>query len=402
MELRWHHWAVALTIAAVVHVVVLARVHWDRTPDPALPWEAKLVVAVGAGPATDEVAEFAGPSAVTGALAPPAAPERHPARAAPEIETPVEEAVALREVVADTTTQAVAAAPVATRGAPPPAAVPSPEPAVREPLAAATVGAERPPPGTEVPAAPGDPVGALPLADVPAAALPPSAVETLDDLLAAHTDTTGPVPSPPLLAAQPDVTVPLAANNVTPPVEPSAPEATADATVDLELTPIAPGAEISSATAEDQTAIASSPVDTATPVPELASVAPRDTVTARTVRSESEVDLQGVIADYAALLKVWVGRHMHYPVRARLNGIEGTAVMRLVMSRDGRILSYQLERTSGHVELDREAIRTIKRASPFPPLPPEMKQVELKLRLPLVFSVKNYEARRTVPPIYLE
>lgn len=133
---------------------------------------------------------------------------------------------------------------------------------------------------------------------------------------------------------------------------------------------------------------------------------PQDSVVARAVTRQppaiAKPDLRGVIADYAALLKSWLGRHMHYPVQARLNGIEGTAVVRVVMSRDGRILSYQLEQSSGHAVLDREAIEAVKRSAPLPPLPPEMKQIELKLRLPLVFSVRNYEAQRTVPPIYLQ
>ncbi|MDH3640397.1 MAG: energy transducer TonB, partial [Gammaproteobacteria bacterium] len=200
------------------------------------------------------------------------------------------------------------------------------------------------------------------------------------------------------------VDVDLAAPPETPQATDFATAVTAEA-VDLELAPIAPIPEAPPSEPGAVGAIGTPLESGPQPIPELAAVAPRDTVTARAVTPrlrQRDVDIRGVVADYAALLKAWVGRHMSYPVHARLNGVEGTAVVRLVMSRDGRVLSYQLERTSGHVELDQEAIRTIKRASPFPPLPPEMTQIELKLRLPLVFSVKNYEARRTVPPIYLE
>lgn len=459
MELRWHHWAVALTLAVLVHGIILARVGWTRTVSPSAARLDQMMVAIEAGHRGDEIADFAAPPAVVGAVTPPESPSRPPAPASVDVATPrsqdAEPAQPVPGVAPNALAAPVAARPQDTELRPAPAASIAPDSGV--PLAAARP--ELAPAGSvtlgpEPAAQTAEPVTALP--DVVAIAPGPEAgvkasVALPETTLSAdlaperspeagRVDVATLVPSAVVRSEQAQSMAGVAQRaevEVPGPGESAAPAvvgATIMAeTVDLELTPImavaevgavdttptegpvaeaitpaqsaAPVAEVQAAEYAAPESRAAPPESQAGPIPEVATVAPRDSVTARPAvprLKPTDAEIRQVVADYAAVLKSWVGRHMSYPVHARLNGIEGTAVVRLVMSRDGHVLSYQLERTSGHLELDQEAIHTIRRASPFPPLPPEMDQIELKLRLPLVFSVKNFEARRTVPPIYLK
>ena len=98
--------------------------------------------------------------------------------------------------------------------------------------------------------------------------------------------------------------------------------------------------------------------------------------------------MPGSSADYLALLQAWLERHKEYPRRAQLRRIEGTAVLRFVMDREGRLVSYRVERGSGHAVLDDAVREMVKRASPFPPLPPEIHQASLELVVPVSFYLR--------------
>lgn len=98
--------------------------------------------------------------------------------------------------------------------------------------------------------------------------------------------------------------------------------------------------------------------------------------------------MPGSSADYLALVQAWLERHKEYPRRAQLRRIEGTAVLRFVMDREGKLVSYRLERGSGHSVLDEAVREMIERASPFPPLPPEIQQANLELVVPVSFYLR--------------
>ena len=98
--------------------------------------------------------------------------------------------------------------------------------------------------------------------------------------------------------------------------------------------------------------------------------------------------MPGSSADYLALVQAWLERHKEYPRRAQLRRIEGTAVLRFVMDREGKVLSFRLERGSGHAVLDEAVREMVERASPFPPLPPEIHQANLELVVPVSFYLR--------------
>jgi TonB family protein len=50
----------------------------------------------------------------------------------------------------------------------------------------------------------------------------------------------------------------------------------------------------------------------------------------------------------------------------------GTVVLRFVIARDGRLVEASIARSSGVPALDRGLLESLRAASPYPPLPPEI------------------------------
>jgi protein TonB len=71
-----------------------------------------------------------------------------------------------------------------------------------------------------------------------------------------------------------------------------------------------------------------------------------------------------------------------YPYEAAAAGIQGELTLDFVIARSGKVDSIDLIRGSGSKILDDEAIRAIRKAAPFDPIPPNypIKQLEISGR----------------------
>jgi len=96
----------------------------------------------------------------------------------------------------------------------------------------------------------------------------------------------------------------------------------------------------------------------------------------------------GAAADYMSVLQAWLEKHKEYPRSARLRRIEGAVLLYFAIDRDGRLLTYRIERSSGHRMLDTETIAMINRAQPLPPIPSDMSRDKLEVVVPVQFSLK--------------
>ena len=63
-------------------------------------------------------------------------------------------------------------------------------------------------------------------------------------------------------------------------------------------------------------------------------------------------------------------RQRQYPEGAKRRGVQGVAIVSLVIDRSGNLGGASLLRSTGDRELDLEAIAMVKRAAPFPAPPP--------------------------------
>ncbi len=83
---------------------------------------------------------------------------------------------------------------------------------------------------------------------------------------------------------------------------------------------------------------------------------------------------------YFASIKRKIELVWQYPYEAAVAGIQGDLTIEFVIGRNGNLESLQLIRGSGHKILDDEAIRSIRTAAPFDPIPVRYKIPRLEIR----------------------
>ncbi len=81
-------------------------------------------------------------------------------------------------------------------------------------------------------------------------------------------------------------------------------------------------------------------------------------------------------------------RHKRYPRAAQARRQEGVSQVRFIIDREGRVLSVQIDRSSGHLVLDEETVEMVMRASPLPAPPEEMARDRIELVVPVQFFIK--------------
>lgn len=73
-------------------------------------------------------------------------------------------------------------------------------------------------------------------------------------------------------------------------------------------------------------------------------------------------------------LKVERIGNLNYPDEAKRSGLTGTLVLDVAIDHQGKVVNIELLRSSGHKVLDDGAIRIVKLASPFAPLPESIRK----------------------------
>lgn len=89
---------------------------------------------------------------------------------------------------------------------------------------------------------------------------------------------------------------------------------------------------------------------------------------------------------FLARLLAQLNRVKQYPRAARQARIEGVVMLHFVMDAEGKLISFEIARSSGRPVLDNEALALIQRAQ-LPPLPPGFPASSLDAVVPIVFSL---------------
>jgi protein TonB len=84
-----------------------------------------------------------------------------------------------------------------------------------------------------------------------------------------------------------------------------------------------------------------------------------------------------------------IQKSKHYPRLARERGIEGETLLEFTLFRDGKLGDIRVLRSSGFAILDEEALRTVRRATPFPGLPEGTRAGRVALKVTLSFLIKD-------------
>ena len=93
------------------------------------------------------------------------------------------------------------------------------------------------------------------------------------------------------------------------------------------------------------------------------------------------------LPNFEALLLARLEQFKHYPRTAMNRGEQGTVRIRFSMNRAGEVLDAAIAQSSGHDLLDQEALATVRRAAPLPPIPPDIPQARLDITVPIRFAL---------------
>jgi TonB family protein len=105
------------------------------------------------------------------------------------------------------------------------------------------------------------------------------------------------------------------------------------------------------------------------------------------VHFQGEGKGRGDLGSYLGNARMRIEKAKRYPREARRMGWEGKVVVSFQVNRKGEVAGIRLIQSSGYEELDREALATLRRASPFSP-PPLNEEERLELEIPLVFKLE--------------
>lgn len=92
---------------------------------------------------------------------------------------------------------------------------------------------------------------------------------------------------------------------------------------------------------------------------------------------------------YIRVLLKRIHRKKHYPRRARRNREEGEVLVSFVIRQSGDISDIRVSRSSGYVDLDKAAVKTLARVSPLQPLPDELGMTSWELAVPIAFDLRK-------------
>lgn len=96
---------------------------------------------------------------------------------------------------------------------------------------------------------------------------------------------------------------------------------------------------------------------------------------------------------YFASIKRKIELVWQYPYDAQVAGVQGDLVIDFVIGRTGRLESLALVDGSGHKVLDEEAIRAIRAAAPFDPIPSQYKVPNLQIKGHFVYEMHTLRLR---------
>jgi protein TonB len=89
-----------------------------------------------------------------------------------------------------------------------------------------------------------------------------------------------------------------------------------------------------------------------------------------------------------SVIRPHILRFYNFPESARAKGEHGSVVVSFSITRSGRLISRRIAKSSGHAELDTEALATLQRAQPYPPPPPDLTDQQFTFSLPMNYNIR--------------
>lgn len=103
---------------------------------------------------------------------------------------------------------------------------------------------------------------------------------------------------------------------------------------------------------------------------------------AATAGAAKKVMEQHYVKSHFVYIKKIIEKNISYPPMARRMGWQGKVQVSFIVCKDGKVTDLHIYESSGHAQLDRNALETVRQAAPFPSPP-----VRVKLVLPVTYTI---------------
>ena len=104
--------------------------------------------------------------------------------------------------------------------------------------------------------------------------------------------------------------------------------------------------------------------------------------------SASAVELSRLSQAYLAELVREIHRNKYYPRKARRRAEQGTVLVRFTIEREGGLSAISVASSSGFHRLDDAALETLRRLTPFRPIPVALNRERWPITVPIEFSLR--------------
>ena len=94
------------------------------------------------------------------------------------------------------------------------------------------------------------------------------------------------------------------------------------------------------------------------------------------------------VLKYSKLVQKRIVDNLVYPAPAQEAGFQGPVKLSLKLSPQGDLLVAKLKETSGYQVLDDAALKCAQETSPYPPFPPEIKEKEIWMDIPIIYQLE--------------
>ncbi|MDP2928218.1 MAG: TonB family protein [Candidatus Omnitrophota bacterium] len=104
--------------------------------------------------------------------------------------------------------------------------------------------------------------------------------------------------------------------------------------------------------------------------------------------SISDDKIKDPVLKYSKLIQKRILDNLVYPAVAKDAGFGGTVKLSLKLSPQGDLLDAKIKEASSYRVLDDATLKTAQETSPYPPFPPEIKEKEVWVDIPIIFQLE--------------
>ncbi len=94
------------------------------------------------------------------------------------------------------------------------------------------------------------------------------------------------------------------------------------------------------------------------------------------------------MSEYLRKVRERIKDNFVYPWAAKQDQLQGVVKLGLRLDSTGALLEVEIKQSSGYSMLDENAVSMVKKLSPYPPFPAELKQKELRRDLPIIYKLE--------------